>query len=123
MVENGEDEKLIGDRNTKKVRFKGLDSIVENDMVVDKVLGFLYKRQILEEIGGLIRKVLVNGAVQRVEFEALPSVCFSCGRSGHSKDMCVDVGFSQDVAGGRSTTTEGLPEEVKAVEPSELFGP
>lgn len=37
LVENGEDEKLIGDRNTKKVRFKGLDSIVENDMVVDSI--------------------------------------------------------------------------------------
>lgn len=56
-----------------------------------------------------------------MEFEALPSVCFSCGRSGHSKDMCVDVGFSQDVAEGRNITTERLPKEVKAVEPSEPF--
>ncbi|MBA0553664.1 hypothetical protein Golob_012825 [Gossypium lobatum] len=68
------------------------------------VLGFLHKRQILEEIGGLIRKVT------KLDFQT------DKGLKGKFARMV-------DVAEGRSTTTEGLPEEVKAVEPSELFGP
>ncbi|KAL1111728.1 hypothetical protein V6Z11_D02G080200 [Gossypium hirsutum] len=86
-------------------------------------LGFLYKRQVLEEIGSLISKVarldikidsgirgrfarmvvfvdleksfvlqiIVNGKVQRVEFESLPAVCFSCGCYGHIKDFCPSI--------------------------------
>ncbi|KAL1127560.1 hypothetical protein V6Z11_A13G186900 [Gossypium hirsutum] len=82
--------------------------------------GFLFRRQIVEAIGGLIGKVvkldfqtdnrsrgrfarlgvflnlkkplisqvLVDGAVQRVEYEALPTVCFGCGKYGHVKDLC-----------------------------------
>ncbi|KAK8361679.1 hypothetical protein V6Z12_A03G054100 [Gossypium hirsutum] len=88
--------------------------------------GYLYKRKIIEAIGGLIRKVvkldlqtdtrtrgrfaflavfinldmplvsqvLVDGAVQRVEYEALPMVCFNCGKYGHVKDLCLAMGDS-----------------------------
>lgn len=84
------------------------------------LLGFLYKRKILEEIGGfigrvekldynrnsrsrgrfaqmaiyvnldkpLIPQILVNRTVQRVEYEALPLICFGCGRNGHMKALC-----------------------------------
>ncbi|PPD89727.1 hypothetical protein GOBAR_AA29974 [Gossypium barbadense] len=34
---------------------------------------FLYHRQIVEAIGGLIGKVLIDGIAQRVEYEALPT--------------------------------------------------
>ncbi|XP_017618098.1 uncharacterized protein LOC108462689 [Gossypium arboreum] len=86
----------------------------------DRLPGFLFRRQIVEAIGGLIGKgvkldfqtdnrsrgrfarlgvflnlkkplisqVLVDGAVQRVEYEALPTVCFGCGKYGHVKDLC-----------------------------------
>ncbi|KAA3469259.1 LINE-1 reverse transcriptase isogeny [Gossypium australe] len=82
--------------------------------------GYLYKKKILEEIGGLIGKVvqldlntdnktrgrfarmavyinldkpltaqvLVNGKKQRVEYEALPVICFHCGKYGHTKELC-----------------------------------
>ncbi|MBA0792917.1 hypothetical protein Gohar_017371 [Gossypium harknessii] len=36
----------------------------------------------------LTSHVLINGRIQRVEFEALPVVCFSCGRYGHLKNVC-----------------------------------
>ncbi|KAA3480192.1 leucine-rich repeat receptor-like protein kinase PEPR2 [Gossypium australe] len=81
--------------------------------------GYLYKRKIIEAIGGLIGKVvkldlqtdnrtrgqfarlavfinldkplvsqvLVESAVQR----ALPTVCFSCGKYGHVKELCPSV--------------------------------
>ncbi|PPE00605.1 hypothetical protein GOBAR_DD02386 [Gossypium barbadense] len=87
--------------------------------------GFLYKRRILEEIGGMIGKVakldfntdsrmrgkfvqmaiyvnldkllvfqvIINGTIQRVEFEFFPVVCFTCGRYGHMKEVCLRHGL------------------------------
>ncbi|KAH1090953.1 hypothetical protein J1N35_018210 [Gossypium stocksii] len=86
--------------------------------------GYLYKRKLIEAIGGLIGKVvkldlqtdnrtrgrfarlvffinldmplvsqvLVDSVVQRVEYEALPTVCFDCGKYSHAKDLCPVVG-------------------------------
>ncbi|MBA0729233.1 hypothetical protein Golax_022555 [Gossypium laxum] len=78
--------------------------------------GYFYKRKILVEIGGLIGKVakldmnmdnrvrdrfarmavyvnldkpLVNGKMQRVEYEFLPTICFHRGRYGHVKPTIV----------------------------------
>lgn len=39
----------------------------------------------------LISKVLVDGDVQRVEYESLPMVCFNCGKYGHVKELCLSV--------------------------------
>ncbi|KAH1033308.1 hypothetical protein J1N35_045482 [Gossypium stocksii] len=39
----------------------------------------------------LVSKVLVDGAVQRVEYEAPPTVYFRCGKYGHVKDICLTV--------------------------------
>ncbi|MBA0819528.1 hypothetical protein Gohar_028444 [Gossypium harknessii] len=36
----------------------------------------------------LVSQVLVDGAVQRVKYEALPTVCFCCGKYGHVKELC-----------------------------------
>lgn len=36
----------------------------------------------------LISQVLVDGVVQQVEYESFPTVCFSCGKYGHVKDLC-----------------------------------
>ncbi|MBA0575982.1 hypothetical protein Golob_006873, partial [Gossypium lobatum] len=35
-----------------------------------------------------ISQVLVNGDIQRVEYEALPTICFACGKYGHVREMC-----------------------------------
>ncbi|PPS17534.1 hypothetical protein GOBAR_AA03038 [Gossypium barbadense] len=85
--------------------------------------GFLYKKRILEEIGGIIGKVvlldfntdsrtkgrfawiavyinldnpliaqvLVNGLHQKVEYEALPMIYFTCGKYDHTKELCVPL--------------------------------
>ncbi|MBA0627050.1 hypothetical protein Godav_004603, partial [Gossypium davidsonii] len=84
------------------------------------LLGFLFRRQIVEAIRGLIGKVvkldfqtdnrirgrfarlavflnlekplisqvLVDGAIQRVEYGAFLTVCFGCSKYGHVKDLC-----------------------------------
>lgn len=36
----------------------------------------------------LISQVLVNGTFQRIEYEYLPSVCFTCDHYGHVKKIC-----------------------------------
>ncbi|MBA0821872.1 hypothetical protein Goarm_018706 [Gossypium armourianum] len=36
----------------------------------------------------LVSQVLVNGELQRIEYEALPTIFFSCGKYGHLKELC-----------------------------------
>ncbi|MFQ6626549.1 hypothetical protein Gotur_005220 [Gossypium turneri] len=63
-------------------------SVVMAWVRLSRLLSILYKKKILEEIGGMIGKVLVNEAIQQVEFESLMTIYFSCGRHGHVKEMC-----------------------------------
>ncbi|MBA0792687.1 hypothetical protein Gohar_017163 [Gossypium harknessii] len=111
-------------------------------------LGFVYKRQFLEKIGGLIgtvikldfqkdnglrgkfermavsinlikplvSQIMVNGAMQRVEFESLLSVCFSCNCLGHPKKLCPSEGPTKEMVVGFRSTTEDLPKANKVGE-------
>ncbi|KAK5793041.1 hypothetical protein PVK06_034176 [Gossypium arboreum] len=45
----------------------------------------------------LWKPVLVDEVAQRVEYEALPIVCFACGKYGHVKEMCNLVVSSQNL--------------------------
>ncbi|MBA0871796.1 hypothetical protein Goshw_030184, partial [Gossypium schwendimanii] len=36
----------------------------------------------------LISKVRINGRLLRVEYKALPNICFKCGYCGHGTDLC-----------------------------------
>ncbi|KAK5793864.1 hypothetical protein PVK06_035029 [Gossypium arboreum] len=35
----------------------------------------------------LVSHVLINGVIQKIEYEYLPTVCFSCGCYGHAKEF------------------------------------
>ncbi|KAK5845328.1 hypothetical protein PVK06_001499 [Gossypium arboreum] len=97
------------------------------------LLGHMYKRRILWEIGGtignvakldfntdagiwgrfvrlavyvnldkhLIPQVLINEALQRVEYEYLPIVCFSCRHYGYIKELFPKEVNGQKESGGR----------------------
>ncbi|KAE8686511.1 hypothetical protein F3Y22_tig00111059pilonHSYRG00129 [Hibiscus syriacus] len=39
----------------------------------------------------LISTILVNGRVQLVEYESLPTICFSCGIYSHAQDNCTNA--------------------------------
>ncbi|MBA0815675.1 hypothetical protein Gohar_000434, partial [Gossypium harknessii] len=39
----------------------------------------------------LISQILINGNIYRVEYEFLPSICFSCGRYRHVKGVCTNI--------------------------------
>ncbi|KAK5775846.1 hypothetical protein PVK06_043798 [Gossypium arboreum] len=33
-------------------------------------------------------QILINETLQRIKYECLPAICFSCGYYGHRKDLC-----------------------------------
>ncbi|KAK5839686.1 hypothetical protein PVK06_008513 [Gossypium arboreum] len=68
------------------------------------LLGYLYKWNIIKSVRGLIGKVLVDGIAQRVEYEALPTVCFASGKYGHIKKMCNSAVSSQNPMGPANKT-------------------
>ncbi|MBA0734185.1 hypothetical protein Gogos_018128 [Gossypium gossypioides] len=41
----------------------------------------------------LVSQVIINGTIQRVEFESFPVVCFTCGCYGHMKEVCLRHGL------------------------------
>lgn len=48
----------------------------------------------------LISQFLMDGRIQRVEYEALPTICFVCGKYGHTSSSCLDK-LNLDKRGGR----------------------
>ncbi|KAL4308653.1 hypothetical protein GQ457_01G024420 [Hibiscus cannabinus] len=60
----------------------------------------------------LVSGIVIDGTRQDIEYEGLPDICFSCGKYGHSKDLC-----GKEAVG--STSNEVGTER----DPKELFGP
>ncbi|KAL4272707.1 hypothetical protein GQ457_13G011180 [Hibiscus cannabinus] len=60
----------------------------------------------------LVSGIVIDGIRQEIEYEGLPSICFACGKYGHSKDVCGQE-FSRD--------TPANGKEVR--DPKELYGP
>ncbi|KAL4311843.1 hypothetical protein GQ457_01G028380 [Hibiscus cannabinus] len=60
----------------------------------------------------LVSGIVIDGTQQDIEYEGLPDICFSCGKYGHSKDLC-----GKEAVG--STSNEVETER----DPKELFGP
>ncbi|MBA0574979.1 hypothetical protein Golob_025101 [Gossypium lobatum] len=46
----------------------------------------------------LASQVLVNGKIQRIEYEFLPMVCFHCGHYGHLKEVCPEKSMVSSMA-------------------------
>ncbi|MBA0569984.1 hypothetical protein Golob_003675 [Gossypium lobatum] len=47
----------------------------------------------------LISKILIKGNLQRIDYEILQSICFSCGRYGHVKELCPILVGDKDLTG------------------------
>ncbi|KAL4303003.1 hypothetical protein GQ457_10G018810 [Hibiscus cannabinus] len=39
----------------------------------------------------LISKLVVNGRIQLIEYESLPTICFNCGKYGHVNENCPEL--------------------------------
>ncbi|KAK8619383.1 hypothetical protein V6N13_133345 [Hibiscus sabdariffa] len=97
MGENMENEKESEDNsNTHMEGFEG-------DCQIGKQLNV--KNQLEQE--------QADGTRQYIEYEGLPSICYSCGKYGHSKESC-----GKDNGNGEEGSS---PKEVW--DPKELYGP
>ncbi|KAL4348042.1 hypothetical protein GQ457_17G005950 [Hibiscus cannabinus] len=65
----------------------------------------------------LVPGILVDGVFQKVEYEGLPMICYSCGRYGHTYDSC------QRVMEEANAKRQGDMSEKKSALPKERFGP
>ncbi|KAL4333564.1 hypothetical protein GQ457_07G033850 [Hibiscus cannabinus] len=65
----------------------------------------------------LVSKIIVNGKVQLVEYESLPTVCFNCGKYGHMNEICPDRQPPP------STEVPLPPSEPSPPTPSTMYGP
>ncbi|MBA0779445.1 hypothetical protein Gotri_003695 [Gossypium trilobum] len=91
--------------------------------------GYLYNKKILEEIGGLIGKVTKlnintdNGLRGWFARMAIFSICFSCGRYGHVKELCpISVG-DKDLTGENEKAKMAESTVGVTVEDTTEFGP
>ncbi|KAL4303172.1 hypothetical protein GQ457_10G004290 [Hibiscus cannabinus] len=60
----------------------------------------------------LVSGIVIDGTRQDIEYEGLPDICFSCGKYGHSKDLC-----GKEAVGSTNSEVE------TGRDPKELFGP
>ncbi|KAL4323250.1 hypothetical protein GQ457_11G015960 [Hibiscus cannabinus] len=65
----------------------------------------------------LVPGILVDGVFQKVEYEGLPMICYSCGRYGHTDDAC------QRVMEEANAKRQGDRSEKKSTLLTERFGP
>ncbi|KAL4340729.1 hypothetical protein GQ457_08G018760 [Hibiscus cannabinus] len=59
----------------------------------------------------------IDGVFQKVEYEGLPMICYSCGRYGHTDDSC------QRVMEEANAKRQGDMSEKKSALPKDRFGP
>lgn len=76
----------------------------------------------------LVSQVMVNGSVQRVEYEHLPMVCFSCGHYRHVKEICPRRVTNQEETGVNITSKVGkdncnFSPRKETSEPTSRYGP
>lgn len=68
-------------------------------------------------------QILVNGKVQRVEFEALPTVCFTCSRYGYLKGHCPSTLIDQNIEVNKGRISDSLDKESNSTVIGKSFGP
>ncbi|KAG8494050.1 hypothetical protein CXB51_011564 [Gossypium anomalum] len=71
----------------------------------------------------LISQVSINGRIQRVEFEALPTVCFHCGKYGHLKTSCSSFLAEQSIQGEKEDVPVTADKDADPATVTDAFGP
>lgn len=71
----------------------------------------------------LLSQVLINGNIQRIEYESLPVVCFSCGRYGHFKETCTQAKEVVTTPVGKDLTADMAMADAGTVVDEGPFGP
>ncbi|KAK5812566.1 hypothetical protein PVK06_028001 [Gossypium arboreum] len=77
----------------------------------------------------LVSQVLINGPLQRIEYEYLPTVCFSCGCYGHMKELCSSkviipgADFEGKSSGKGDQTIISAPVGKESTDANDAYGP
>ncbi|KAH1130827.1 hypothetical protein J1N35_002205 [Gossypium stocksii] len=76
----------------------------------------------------LVSQILINGVIQRIEYESSPIVCFACDKYGHGKDLCPSTKSGLVEEGGQVVVTgngkdAAVLEEAGGKTESANFGP
>ncbi|MBA0860912.1 hypothetical protein Goshw_022452 [Gossypium schwendimanii] len=71
----------------------------------------------------LTSQILVNRKVQKVEFEALPAVCFTYGRYGHLKGLRLSTLIDRNIDVDKGRVSDSLAKEFNSTAMGDSFGP
>ncbi|KAL4319131.1 hypothetical protein GQ457_18G010870 [Hibiscus cannabinus] len=93
----------------------GIGSVVRIDYnTVDGRIGRFARLTVIFYLNKpLISGIVIEGTRQDIEYEGLPSICFSCGKYGHSREIC----GQENINDGEG----GILKEER--DPKELYGP
>ncbi|MBA0704233.1 hypothetical protein Golax_016503 [Gossypium laxum] len=99
--------------------------VVKLDVKIDSESRGQFARMVVSvDLGKpLTSQVLINGRVQQVEFEALPNVCFSCGKYGHPKSSCSSSLTDQTIHGRKEDSPKVINNEADPTAMRDAFGP
>ncbi|KAH1047152.1 hypothetical protein J1N35_037936 [Gossypium stocksii] len=67
----------------------------------------------------LVSQILINGISQKVEYEALSTICFHCGRYGHVENLCNLKSSKPTVEVNRDLSTSALESQKLDMDESE----
>ena len=78
----------------------------------------------------LISQFLLDGRIQRIEYEVLPTICFGCGKCGHTSSSCPDKLILEargekmnDMASGETTNEISYVSPAVVTPDNPRFGP
>ncbi|KAK5842067.1 hypothetical protein PVK06_004395 [Gossypium arboreum] len=76
----------------------------------------------------LISQIIINGVVQRIEYEHFPTACFQCGHYGHIKEICPkrEVGLKdieEEAVGDKANQKHTIDESTEENVNIEAYGP
>lgn len=71
----------------------------------------------------LVSRIMIDGRIQRMEYECLPLVCFGCGRFGHSRESCSYVNTPKNLSEEPISETIGEPKGSNKKQEDDPFGP
>lgn len=68
----------------------------------------------------LLNQVTIGSFLQRIQYENLPTVCYSRGRIGHTQEQCKSLGMGRDNTASGNTESTTIPFDTNS---SLEFGP
>ncbi|KAK8510833.1 hypothetical protein V6N12_009674 [Hibiscus sabdariffa] len=71
----------------------------------------------------LVSKLMINGRLQIIEYESLPTVCFNYGIYGHLQDICPKNKVPSNDCPMNRETVQVVPAPVEAPAPVDPYGP